>query len=144
VTIRLHDVVKVCMCGITDGLALPEAECIHEPANPLVEHELIGCQGVQKIRIALDDGISSAISVLVPAVRGADSEHIVEGRLGVLHYRGELRPREVATVQSLRPDRDGVHLIFVLRGILRNDGQVRRVALVGVRPWKELVSSPIE
>ena len=76
---------------------------------------------IQNIDIALNNGICGSIRIFVPAVRSA---HL---NVGSLHHSfdfsdlgEELVACEVAAVECLGSDCDGIDLVWILGGICRN------------------------
>lgn len=117
----LLDVVEV-------GLGRAIADVVTLPVGEGVGHE--------QLHAALDDGIGSAVGVLVPGVRGADKG--AGQRVGdVVDLLEELLAGEVAAVQGLGADSDGVDLVLVLRNILGQSVLVGVEALLNIGPDTE-------
>lgn len=98
---RLLHIIKVrVLRSVIDLLALPVRKRIcHEEIDP-----------------TSDQRISSTIRVLVPAVRSADFD-IWENSLDFVDFGEKLSAGEVAAVESLRADSDGVDLLGVSGGV---------------------------
>jgi hypothetical protein len=89
----------------------------------------------QNIRVALDNIISSTVSVLVPAVCRADFDVCARQRaLDVVDLAEELRSCEVSPVQCFGSDGDGVDLGRKFRGVGSDSGLVQGIRGVGIRP----------
>jgi hypothetical protein len=115
---RLLDVVEVGLGRAgTDVVALPVGESV----------------GKDQLYAALDKGIGGAISDLVPAVSKADKS--TRQRVGdVVDLLEKFLASEVAAVEGLGADGDGVDLVLVLWNVGGEGLLVRIEALFNVRP----------
>lgn len=113
----LHDVVEVGGGCVFDGLGLPVGEGVDEAVEGGCEK---GCGrlaedgdcNLQQFDASADDGVSGAISVLVPAV-GSTNQSVGKHLLNLIDLLEQLLAGEVAAVQRFRPDGDGIDSIFV-------------------------------
>ena len=103
--------------GVTDLLVLPVWESV----------------GQDQFDAAVDDTIHAAVSPAVPAV-GSTDLGVGESRLHVLDLGEKLLGGEVATVEGLRSNGDGVERVLVARDVLLESRLVGIVGLVGVGP----------
>lgn len=102
----LGHVVEVDLGGVLDVGALPVGEGV----------------GQDQVDAALDDGIAGAISPLVPRIGSADLGALGQHGADVVDLLEQLLAGEVAAVQRLGADGDGVDLVGVLVGGVRLEG----------------------
>ena len=117
----LLDVVEVGLGGTgTDIVTLPVSEGV----------------GHEQLHAALDEGVSSAIGKLVPAV-GETDKGARQRFADVVDLLEKLLASEVTAVKSLRADSHTVDLVLVLGNVGGQSLLVRSEALVSIRPDTE-------
>jgi hypothetical protein len=117
----LLDIVEVSLSrAVANIVALPVGESV----------------GHEQLHAALDEGVSGAVGILVPAVRGADKS--ARQRFAyIVDLLEELLASEVAAVKRLRTDGNGVDLVLVLGHVGGESLLVRGKALLSIGPDTE-------
>lgn len=121
----LVHVVEVDVGRVLPGSSLPESECVDEDNISRAE-----------------DGVGGAVSELVPAVGGSDLDALRKSLLDSLDLALELLAREVAAVERLGADGDGVDDVLELVGDLLDGVQVVVEGFLDIGPvQKRLVAT---
>ena len=113
----LHDVVEEAGGGVAVGLTLPVREAV----------------GEENIDAAGDQGIGSSVLVFVPAVSGSDLE-AGDGLLDLVDSLQEFGAGEVAAVERLGSNGDGVDLVLVVGSVLDEGSLILCQGIVVIGP----------